>query len=161
MAVLTVVVELLLLAGYHWSFQPYPVGELIHVLFAVGLGLAAFYALGSGATLFATEREAETYDFQRGLPVTPLTVFAGKIVFAISSAAVLFLMSWTLALMLAGDLPQPLVHREMWAFCGLGGIELMAWGILFSLLLRRTLVAVVCAVTATSAMLWILVYCGS
>ena len=82
------------------------------------MGLAAFYALASGATLFAMEREAETYDFLRALPVTPLVVFAGKIAFALASAAALFLVAWTLALMLAGELPNPLFHRRFGPFAG-------------------------------------------
>ena len=124
----------------------------------MGLGLATLYALASGATLFAMEREAETYEFLRALPVKPLAVLAGKIVFALSSTAIQFLLAWTLALALAGGLPDRLFHREIWAICGLGGLELLAWGILFSLLLRRTLVAVICAVTVASATLWILAH---
>ena len=44
---------------------------------------------------------------------------------------------------------------QIWAFFGLGGIELLAWGILFSLLLKRPLLAVVCAVTAVSIVIGI------
>ena len=36
----------------------------------IAWALSAAYALGCGATLFATEHEAETYDFQRALPVS-------------------------------------------------------------------------------------------
>ncbi|MGA2257351.1 MAG: hypothetical protein ABSG53_22060, partial [Thermoguttaceae bacterium] len=155
MVVLTVLAELLLLAGYRHSFF-YSLPERIQPLFAAGLALAAFYALGSGATLFAAERETETYDFLRGLPVTPLVVFAGKVVFALASTVALFLLAWTVALALARELPDPLFHRQIWALCGLGGIELLAWGILFSLLLKRPLVAVICAVTVVSIILWFL-----
>jgi ABC-type transport system involved in multi-copper enzyme maturation permease subunit len=92
-------------------------------LFAASLGLAAFYALGSGATLFAAEREAETYEFLRWLPAKPLAVFAGKVLFALASTAALFLVAWTVPLVLAGKLPDRLSHEEIWAVFGLGGIE--------------------------------------
>ena len=85
MAVLTLVVELFLLVG-PWDTE----AERIQVMFAVALVFAAFYAMGSGATLFAAEREAETYEFLRALPVTPLKVFAGKVAFALASTAALF-----------------------------------------------------------------------
>ena len=47
----------------------------------------ALYALGCGATLFAGEHEAETYEFQRSLPRRVQAVFVGKIFFAIASTA--------------------------------------------------------------------------
>ena len=158
MAMLVLVVELLLREGYrHFHPYPYSITARIQVLFAAGLGMGAFYALASGATLFAAEREAETYDFLRGLPVRPLAVFAAKATFALGSSAAFYLLAWSVALGLARGLPEPLFHVQIWALCGLGGIELLAWGVLFSLLLKRTLVAVICALTITSAMLWI---CG-
>ncbi len=156
-ALLIVIVELLLVVNYWQFYRSAAVTERIRVLFSVGLGLVACYALASGATLFATEREGETYEFLRGLPVNPLVVFAAKVVLAVFSTAVLFIMAWMLALVLTGKLPEPVFQQGLWALWGLGGVELMAWGILFSLLLRRALVAAICAVTVASGMLWI---CG-
>jgi ABC-type transport system involved in multi-copper enzyme maturation permease subunit len=145
MVVLTLLVELLLLMG-PWHNQ----AERIGAMFFLALASAALYALGSGTTLFATEHEAGTYDFLRALPVKPLVVFAGKIVFALASTAALYLVAWTLALGLARGLPDPLFHRQIWVFCGLGGLELLVWGTLFSLLLKRPLVAAVLAGTFAS-----------
>ena len=64
-------------------YSPANVTGRIDSVFAVGLGLAVCYACAAGETLFAMEREAETYEFLRQLPVTPLAVFAGKVVFAV------------------------------------------------------------------------------
>ena len=50
---------MLLVLAVAWRGEPPPVDEL----FAIGLGAASLYALGSGATLFATEHEAGTYGF--------------------------------------------------------------------------------------------------
>ena len=58
-------------------------------LFALPVLMAALYALGCGATLFATERETGTYEFQRSVPVASSTVFWGKVAFALASTAAL------------------------------------------------------------------------
>jgi len=150
MIVLTPLVQALLRLSYRLYHSGAPAQEPVHVLFAVGMMFAAIYALGSGATLFASERETETYDFLRGLPVKPLLVFAAKVVFALASTTVVFLLAWTAALALVHKLPVAPIHGEIWALFGLGGVELLAWGILFSLLLKRPLVAIVCAATASS-----------
>ena len=115
------------------------------MLFAVGLSLRGILCPGYGATLFATERETETYDFLRGLPVRPLAVFAGKVAFAlVSTAAVVSPGVERGAGVCPQKLPDPPTHRQIWAVFGPGGVELLAWGIFFSLLLKRPLLAVVC-----------------
>ncbi len=148
MALLTIVVELLIRAG-RWESDV----QRMQAIFMVGLGLAAFYALASGATLFAMEREAETYDFLRALPVKPLVVAAGKTAFSLASTAALFLVAWVLAMLLARRVPKPLVHQTIWAIGGLAGIEFWAWGIFFSLLLKRPLLAVILAGTCVSVII--------
>ena len=154
MAVLTVVVELLLLENYR-RFYPTALAARAQLLFTAGMALSALYALASGAALFAAERETEAYDFLRGLPAPPLVMFAGKVFFALASSVILYVMAWSLALVLAGQLPEPGYHRIIWAVFGLGGLELLAWGLLFSLLLKRTLVAVGCAVATAPAAFWV------
>ena len=144
-ALATVIVESALLAN-PWASQP----ERIQSLFAAGLTFAVLYALGSAATLFATEREDETYDFLRALPVRPLVVFLGKIAYAVGSTAAMYLVAWSLALALARGLPDPNFNQRMWALLGVWGVELLAWGILFSLLLKRPLVAAILAGTVGS-----------
>ena len=98
----------------------------------------ALYALGNGATMFATEREEETYDLLRVLPVTDGQVVLGKLAFSVTSviaiAVVLLTSAWVLA---GGRVPAPVSHRQLWAIFGLGALELLVWGIFFSLLTRR------------------------
>ena len=145
MAALTVIMELA------WLASPWVPGSIrVEVLFEVALVCAAFYALGSAAMLFATERENETYGFLHAMPVTTRAVLLGKTVFALGSAAAMYLVAWMLAFTLVRGMPAPLVHQRMWILCGLGGVELLAWGIFFSLLLKRTLVAAILAGTIGS-----------
>ena len=121
------------------------------VFFTAALGLAATYALGCGAILFAGEQEAETYEFQRALPVDAKQVFAGKIAFALASAAALFGLNWFLAWTVSGwRLPSAAEHAESWAILGFFGLEMFLWAALFSLVLRRVLVAAILGVAAAS-----------
>ncbi|NQT17185.1 MAG: hypothetical protein HQ582_30810, partial [Planctomycetes bacterium] len=115
-------------------------------LFDVALALSTLYALGCGATLFAAEHEADTYDFQRALPVSGLRLFLSKATFGVASTAAMIGLLWGLAAMLAGgQLPEAQMHREMWALWGFGAAEALVWGTFFSLLLRRPLTAALVA----------------
>lgn len=132
---------------------------LLAGLFGVALIAVALYALGNGATMFATEREEETYDLLRVLPVTERQVVLGKFAFSVTSViaiAVLLLMSaWVLA---DWRVPAPESHRQLWATFGLGALELLVWGVFFSLLSSRPLQAAILGVVATSASVSALVY---
>jgi ABC-type transport system involved in multi-copper enzyme maturation permease subunit len=120
-------------------------------LFYLAVGLPAFYALGCGATLFAGEHEAETYEFQRMLPAGASRVFAAKFVLALLSTAALFGLTWTLAAFLNGwQLPDAHDCALMWATVGFYGLEMFVWATLFSLLSRRVLLVAILGVAAAS-----------
>jgi len=145
MAVLTVLVELLVLA----FVRPGP--ERITWLFAIGLGFPAFYALGCGATLFATEHEARTYEFQRSLPVSAMRLFGGKLAFALISIVAIIGLLWLLSAVMAGwRFPSPAEHLQLWGLWGMAAVELLLWGIFFSLLITRPLLAAILAATVAS-----------
>jgi len=120
-------------------------------VFDISLALAALYALGCGATLFATEHEADTYEFQRSLPVSASRLFFSKAAFAVVSTAAMIGLLWGLAAMMAGwRLPDPLTHLGQWGSWGFGSVELLIWGTFFSLVLRRPLVAAILAIVCAS-----------
>jgi hypothetical protein len=145
MAVLTVLIELLVLS----FVRPGP--ERVTWLFAIGLGLPAFYALGCGATLFATEHETGTYEFQRALPVSALRLFGGKLVFAVVSTVLLLGLLWSSTTILAGwQVPRAQDHLVLWGLWGMAAVELLLWGIFFSLFCQRPMLAAVLAVAAGS-----------
>jgi ABC-type transport system involved in multi-copper enzyme maturation permease subunit len=130
----------------------------VEALFFMGLALAAFYALGCGATLFATEHETGTYAFQQALPVSAGRLFWGKLAFAALSVPALFALVWLSALAFAaGDMPRPSRHLMLWGLWGVGGLELLAWGILFSLALKRPLQAAIYGVLCASITVHLLV----
>ena len=121
-------------------------------LFGVALSGAALYALGSGATMFATEREEGTYDLLRGLPVTNLQVASGKLAFSVISIVAIGVVLWVSAWMLAGRrVPDAQWQHQLWSVFGLGALELLVWATFFSLLSSRPLQAALLGVVATSA----------
>lgn len=146
-AILTVAVQAVTLVYARLFQQPIPV----HPLYVIALSAAALYALGCGATLFATERETGTYEFQRALPVSSGLMFVGKLAFALVSVLLLQLGLWLVTLAIArGQMPERPDHLQLWLAGLLGAWELLAWGILFSLLLRQPLTAAVLAMAAAS-----------
>ena len=123
----------------------------IGMLFGLAMALPAFYALGCGATMFATEHETGTFQFQRMLPVSASRLFFGKLAFALVSIALMFAVLWPVALMLSGGrLPDVETQLGLWSLWGFGAVELLVWGVFFSLLSSHPLKATVMAVTAAS-----------
>lgn len=128
-----------------------PTEEAAPVMFGFALGASAFYALGCGATLFATEHEVGTYPFLRSLPVSPESALAGKVVSALLSVSAIFAALWLVSLFLSRfELPDRRTHSLLWALWGLAALEFLAWGILFSLLLKRPLIAAILAVAVAA-----------
>lgn len=122
-AALTVLIELVI----GWSVDSER--DRIPALFIVGLALPAFYALGCGATMFATEHETGTYQFQRALPVSALRLMFGKLGFAVVSQVALFATLWCATAAIAGwRVPEPVFHRLLWGLWGIGAIEFLVWG---------------------------------
>lgn len=111
----------------------------------IGEILSVFYALGCGAMLFAGEHENGTYEFQRNLPLTGSKVFWAKAVFALLSTAA-FACALAIPAFLADRyfgyrLSDPTLWRYWWfAYACMLSLALL-WGMLFSLLINRVLVA--------------------
>ena len=135
LAVMAVFVQAILLLS--WSESALTAG-----LFGVALSGAALYALGSGATMFATEREEGTYDLLRGLPVTSLQIASGKLAFSVISIVAIGVVLWVSAWMFAGRrVPDVQWQSQLWSVFGLGTLELLVWAAFFSLLSSRPLQA--------------------
>lgn len=126
--------------------------ERLTWLFGLALGFSALYALGCGATLFATEHEVGTFEFQRTLPISAGRLFAGKLLFAILSIPSLIALLWLAAVTLAGGhLPALREHVAAWELWGFAAVELLVWGVLFSLLTTQPLKAAILGIAAASA----------
>jgi hypothetical protein len=124
-------------------------GFLNFGMWGVAALVPALYALGCGATLFAVEREEETYDFLRSLPCTSAQLFIGKLTFAVVSSMALVLGLVLLAAIAVAWQPPRDGLEELAAVYGVGMVEVLVWGTLFSLLTHRALhAAVLAAATA-------------
>jgi ABC-type transport system involved in multi-copper enzyme maturation permease subunit len=128
------------------AFTP-PALDQAMMLFCVALGATVLYAVGAASTIFAVEHEEETYEFLAGLPTTWLPMFAGKLAIVMGSslalAAVLSVIGW----MLCGfDIPGGHDTPGALGLFGVAVLEGIAWGTLFSLLVKRPLVAAVLTV---------------
>lgn len=145
MAILTVLLQLIAV-----TFVTQP-AERVKLLFHLALAFPAFYALGCGATLFATEHETGTYEFQRGLPVSAWRIFWSKLACAATATLAMIGLFWLLALALAGwRLPEAGMHGIVWGVWGLAAVELFVWGVFFSLLLTQPLKAALLGVGTAS-----------
>ena len=155
MAVLAVILELIACASV-WSPN-----DSVQLIFAMALVLPAFYAMGCGATLFATEHETGTYEFQRSLPVSASRLFFGKIPFGLISTPPLFLLLWISAWIISGRrLPDAEFHVGLWGLCGVAALELFLWGVLFSLLCRQPMKAAVLAAIGGSTTIHVIAMIG-
>ncbi|HUY33834.1 MAG TPA: hypothetical protein VMV69_13880 [Pirellulales bacterium] len=127
-----------------WCFAERPDG-LILGMWKIAAVVPALYALGCGATLFAIEREEETYDFLRTLPCTSAQVFIGKLAVAlVSTLALVALLVFVAASAAAWQAPRDGLD-ELAAMWGVGLVEALVWGAFFSLLTRRPMQATVLA----------------
>ena len=127
-------------------------------LFFVAMGITACYALGCGTMAFAGEREARTDDLQRALPVSPRDLLLGKIFHALASTLTLGIVLWLFALLAAQQRWGEVQSNASLATAGalpalLGGLtalQLLAWGIFFSLRSSRPLRVVILAFLANA-----------
>lgn len=116
------------------------------VRLTIALAAAALYAAGAAAILFSMEHEENTYDFLRGLPATWQPIFFGKFMSAALSAillaAVLTMFGlWTLGA--GAGLPSRENASLAIGVFGVAIFEALAWGTLWSLLVKRPLAAAV------------------
>jgi len=123
-------------------------------LYGIAFLVSTCYALGCGAVLFALEREDRTIDFLRYLPGPPSAVIAGKIVFGVVSSAMMLALLYVSAWMMTPVRLLPITPSETSLYVALV-LEALGWGVLFSLICRHVLNALLLAVPAFLAGAWI------
>jgi hypothetical protein len=128
-----------------------PGADVPTIAFAAAWGTAVLYAIGAAAILFSVEHEEETYGFLAGLPTRWLPLYLGKLGVAAASAfaaaVALMLTGWAVA---GGRWPTLNHMAEILGLLGIGIFEALAWGTLFSLLLKRPLVAVLWTIVVSA-----------
>lgn len=129
-------------------------------LYAIALLFTALFALGASVILFAVEREEGTSDFLLGLPADPRGLFFPKVVVALTgllALAATLAVTTTVLIAVFGIMRQLEPDRlaALVSEFGLNPLEILAWGILFSMLSRRTVVAACLGTAAASITLHI------
>jgi len=126
-------------------------------LINLAMAVPAFYALGCAAVSFAGEREEQTHQFLRFLPVSPESLLEGKVLFAVVSTVAMvpgpLAFAWLIGapvappLSLRGGLIEASIFWSIWAF------GFLVWGVLFSLLAGRVLHAICLGAAANALVL--------
>jgi hypothetical protein len=127
--------------------------------FSFALIFPALYAVACGATMFAAEKEEGTYEFLRSLPVTAFRLLSGKLAFAVASTVLLIgALLLSAELLMKGRAVDGATESLLWRMLGLAAIEGLAWGLFFSLVLRRPLQAAILAIAAASLGVHLLIW---
>ncbi len=146
MAALTSV-SVLLIGALDKSEHPYAWWLSAFIFMAPG-----FYAVGCAAVMFAGEKESGTFPFQAALPVSSLTVFTAKCVSAVLGTAALYAVLAAAIAVSSGSIFPPASDRASLVLASiLFCLEMLGWGIFYSLLSAHTLRSVVMA-TATASL---------
>ncbi|HEX4143330.1 MAG TPA: hypothetical protein VHY91_07250 [Pirellulales bacterium] len=111
-------------------------------LYATALFIAAGLMVGVGATMFAVEREEQTFGFVRRLPVRAWQLALPKLLCALVGWGACVALLWLAAgAMAAWQFPSGRDAGQLWIQWGVAALECLAWGIFFSLLLTSPLKA--------------------
>ena len=138
-------------ADWFWPRGVALIRESVLPIYSVGFIFTALYAAACGATMFAGEKESGTHEFLHGMPLSARRILAGKIGFAAISASALLALLLAAALFISGGAtPDRFTLSQLWGLWGFAVIEVFVWGMLFSLLIERPLLATVLAVAATA-----------
>ena len=104
------------------------------------------------------EKEEGTFEFLRALPIPSIKIFLSKLALTIAATAGMFLVLWCITLFRIS--PEKLPQGQATEFVGfwlVAAVEIVAWGIFFSLITARPLLAVVLTFAAASLVTELLV----
>lgn len=144
--------QVLVHADESYQLQSFQVGQILFAGLAIfEITVLIFVAPALTATAISAERERGTFDLLRATPVRPHTLVWGKLVAALSYAALLIVASIPMAsaVFLFGGVAPP----DVWATFALLGITTLAFGMLglfCSAVARRTGLAAILAYGATA-----------
>lgn len=122
---------------------------------AMILGLfCALYAAACGATLYATEKEERTFQILQLLPLNARQLLIGKLSVAaflgFGFCVAMLLGAWWLCGQETSAFSRIGWLKAWFLTFGLGAIEFFAWSLLFSLILKRPLVAATLGIAVAS-----------
>lgn len=122
--------------------QSYISPGVVTALFVVTSVIGVCYAAASASILIAGEREDETAFLLRTFPIPRTALLGGKLSFTVTSLLALLLFGFVSAACLGGLFGRDrlTIPGDLWTYSrSIGGA--IAWGLLFSLLVERVMVA--------------------
>lgn len=129
------------------------------IVFNLALAAPVLFALGYSGTAYALEHEEGTIEFLRAAPVSAIQLFAGKLTLAAGATLLMYLVLLPLAYFLEhSQLPKSTQLQGMLGLWIAAAPEAIAWGLLFSLLNTRPLIAICLAIFAGSTMAHVLAW---
>lgn len=132
-------------------------GWATEFVYNIALATPVFFAIGCIGTAYAIEKEDGTFEWLSSSPASDAQLFISKVGLCLVATAAMFAILWlaTTALMIAPP-DRTDILRGMLGLWLLAGFEALAWGLLFSLLSARPLMAIVLALFATSTTVHVL-----
>ncbi len=132
-------------------------GWAIEFVYNIALATPVFFAIGCIGTAYAIEKEDGTFEWLRSSPASDAQLFISKVGLCLVATVAMFAILWFVTQTLFVAPPsQADVLRGMLGLWLLAGLEALAWGLLFSLLSARPLMAIVLALFATSTAVHVL-----
>jgi len=132
-------------------------GWATEFVYNIALATPVFFAIGCIGTAYAIEKEDGTFEWLRSSPASDAQLFISKVGLCLVATVAMFAILWLVTQTLFVAPPnQADVLRGMLGLWLLAGLEALAWGLLFSLLSARPLMAIVLALFATSTAIHVL-----
>jgi hypothetical protein len=113
-------------------------------------GAPLFFALGCAGAAFAIEKEEGTFNFLQAIPVRAGHLLAGKLSLILGGTLAMALLLWGIAIVCTRHLLR-LDFEGQLNFAGMSILGAIAWGLLFSLLFSRPLLAITLGAAAACA----------
>jgi hypothetical protein len=130
----------------------------VNLIFEYALIAPVLIAVGGAGSAFATEKEEGTFEFLRCAPVSSKQVFFSKFASVLAATVTAYLVLWPITLWFSGgEMPEASLLRGTLGLWPVAALAAIAWGMLFSLLTARPLLAVAMAMVATAVMAIIVV----
>jgi hypothetical protein len=132
-------------------------GWATEFIYNIALATPVFFAIGCIGTAYAIEKEDGTFEWLRSSPASDAQLFVSKVGLCFVATCAMFGILWFLTQTVFVAPPDKSeVVSGLLGLWPLAGAEALAWGLLFSLLSARPLMAIVLALFATSTSVHVL-----
>jgi ABC-type Na+ efflux pump permease subunit len=126
---------LIQLGAFMMTLFPGTIGRVEPAFFGIALLMTALFSGAAAAISFSSEHDEKTFGFLRSLPVSPLTVLAGKTAWLVLGTIFVAVLSSLFALFwnfITGNHFNTVTLEHVLGSVGVGILEAFAWGLFWS-----------------------------